>query len=106
MCDYVRLCVYCVYSCHPFSSYSTPLQLAVTSENHAVFQVLLGVKDIHLDVQNSSSHTALWLALQIETPIGIYDDDSFAGQIVKRGGSTNTVNTETGTCFHWSERIS
>ena len=68
------------------------------SENHAVFEVLLGVNDIQLDVQNSSSHTALWFALQIETSTGIYEEDSFAGQIVEHGGSTNTINTETGRC--------
>ena len=75
---------------------STPIHQAVLSDSPAVFKVLLANKDINLDLSNGTSHTALWLALQAETPTGTYDDDSFAGQIVKRGGSTNTVNADTG----------
>ncbi|KAK2174571.1 hypothetical protein NP493_794g01007 [Ridgeia piscesae] len=85
---------------------NTPLHQAVLSENRPVLQMLLTAKDINLDLANGSAHTALWLALLIATPVGTYEDDSFAGRIVARGGSTNTVNPHTGdTLLHAVARI-
>ena len=43
---------------------STPLHLAVESQNEAVFKLILDTSFLDLDVKNSEGHPALWLALR------------------------------------------
>lgn len=79
---------------------STPLHRAITCKNVAVFDVLLKHGGLSLELKNSDSYTALWLALQCEEQ-NITDDqgfgeESFAAKLLKAGSSVNTVNSESG----------
>ena len=75
---------------------STPLHVAVTSNNIPVFNALLEEDNLNLELQNADNQTALWLALQVEPPGDQFENDSFASRLINRGSSPNAVDKETG----------
>lgn len=66
--------------------------------NEAVFSILLGDKNLNLELQDCDGHTVLWLALTAGSPSNDagYQPDSFAARLITRGSSPNTVNQLTG----------
>ena len=108
--SYFDVLLLCAHNYHDailfWPCYSTPLHIAITSNNAPVFTTILPQPDLDLDHVNSAGHTVLSLALQHEPATGCYDDASFAAQLLKRGCSLNTIEKDSGdTLIHSVARL-
>ncbi|XP_060560051.1 rabankyrin-5-like, partial [Ruditapes philippinarum] len=89
---------------------STPLHSAIFCKNKPVFKVLLQEGKPNLELKNADGHTVLWLALQEGESVDgrtedIYNEESFAAQLLKHGSDPNATEPESGdTVLHSAAR--